>query len=338
MRYLVRSERGGITVEYAGLVLVVCSLVLALIVAGPGIGRAITGGIERSVCAVLGSCDGGGGSAEGDEEDGGGGGILGTLGDVGGTAWSGLKQAGGVFKGAGEGLWEMGEGLGTLAWNLGKGSVKSSPLWFVIDREGFEEQWQSNADTVGYIVGNPGEVASGIWHGITDPIAEDWRNGNYGEAIGRGLVEIAGAVFGGKGLNKLGKAGRVGSGADELADAGRATRGSTAGGAAVTGVTRADDVIVLGKFPQYIEEAERIGARYFNIPKPVWDRMTEAQQRAANVKFLDRAIARGSEIRLASSPFEARNLTGAFADEIRYLLKRGYTISSDGKRMIPPPE
>ena len=237
MRRLLRSERGAVTAEYGGLILVVGALVLALAVSGPGVGRMIASGVQRAVCSVFAGCEAGGagsqgevdpgGGASGDAEEEGGGGVLGTLGDIAGGAWNGVQQVGGVFKGAGEGLWEMGTGLVDLGWNLGKASVKSSALWFVVDREGWEQQWEQNAGVVSYVWNNPGEVASGIWHGIADPIAEDWRNGNYGEAVGRGVVELLGAVFGGKGLNKLGRAGGAVDDAadlgrvDDLADAGR---------------------------------------------------------------------------------------------------------------------
>jgi hypothetical protein len=63
--------------------------------------------------------------------------------------------------------------------------------------------------------------------------------------------------------------------------------------------------------------------------------MSDAERRTANQTFLDRAIARGSEVRLAS-PRTASNLTGYYAREIDYLLKQGYTISGDGTRMLPP--
>jgi hypothetical protein len=63
--------------------------------------------------------------------------------------------------------------------------------------------------------------------------------------------------------------------------------------------------------------------------------MSDAERWAANQRFLDRAIARGSEIRLAS-PVTPSNLTGYYAREIEYLVKQGYRISGDGLRMLPP--
>ena len=106
--------------------------------------------------------------------------------------------------------------------------------------------------------------------------------------------------------------------------------------AAATGATSAaDDVVVLGKYPDYINLADDLGARRFSVPDRVWRGMSDSERWAANQRFLDRAITRGSEIRLAS-PVTPSNLTGYFAREIEYLTKQGYTISRDGLRMIPP--
>jgi len=98
------------------------------------------------------------------------------------------------------------------------------------------------------------------------------------------------------------------------------------------------NAISLGKYnqvPNYIDDAAATGSRAFNISDDAWNAMSPAEQALRNERFLDEAIARGSEIRLASPPTRA-NLTGAYADEIAYLQGKGYTISSDGTHMIPP--
>ncbi len=56
----------------------------------------------------------------------------------------------------------------------------------------------------------------------------------------------------------------------------------------------ADDVVVLGKYPDYINLADDLVARRFNVPDWVWNGMSDAERWAANQRFLDRAIARGS--------------------------------------------
>ena len=92
---------------------------------------------------------------------------------------------------------------------------------------------------------------------------------------------------------------------------------------------------VLGHFPAYVAKAESLGARYFNVPSKVWNKMSPSQQWAANVKFLDRAIARGDTFYLATPAANAR--AGSwYARELKYLNSRGYTINSEGTQMLPP--
>ena len=59
---------------------------------------------------------------------------------------------------------------------------------------------------------DPGGFLSGVWRGITDPIVEDWRAGNPGEAIGRGLFGVAELLVGGKGLTRLRRGADAGPG------------------------------------------------------------------------------------------------------------------------------
>jgi hypothetical protein len=93
--------------------------------------------------------------------------------------------------------------------------------------------------------------------------------------------------------------------------------------------------VVLGKYPAYVNQAAATGSRAFSISDEAWNAMTEAEQWVRNQQFLDQAITRGSDIQLATAP-TAKNLTGFYAKEINYLTKQGYTMSSDGTRMIPP--
>ena len=74
--------------------------------------------------------------------------------------------------------------------------------------------------------------------------------------------------------------------------------------AAATQVAKAPGQCVLGHFPQYVETAEQLGARYFNIPPEIWARMSEAERWAANQRFLYWTIARGDEV-ILSTPIDA---------------------------------
>ena len=82
-----------------------------------------------------------------------------------------------------------------------------------------------------------------------------------------------------------------------------------------------------------METAEKIGARHFNIPPAIWEKLSSAEQWAANQKFLDRAIARGDEI-ILSNPFPPSKAGTALQKEVEYLLEKGYELVDDGMRLI----
>jgi len=63
--------------------------------------------------------------------------------------------------------------------------------------------------------------------------------------------------------------------------------------------------------------------------------MSDAERWAANVKFLDRMIARGDEIILATRADLAR-AGSDFAKELKYLVESGFKISKDGFRCTKP--
>lgn len=81
--------------------------------------------------------------------------------------------------------------------------------------------------------------------------------------------------------------------------------------------------------------ADKLNAKRFNIPPEIWAKMTDAERWAANTKFLDRMIARGDEIILSNSGHLAKKGT-TFFEEIQYLSSKGYKLSEDGLRMLPP--
>jgi hypothetical protein len=91
---------------------------------------------------------------------------------------------------------------------------------------------------------------------------------------------------------------------------------------------------VIGHYPEYVQLAEKTGAKFFNIPKAIWSRMSAADRWAANVKFLDRGIAQGATFRLATSLEKVRR-GSSLEREISYLLNRGYQFIKDGSALIP---
>jgi hypothetical protein len=82
-------------------------------------------------------------------------------------------------------------------------------------------------------------------------------------------------------------------------------------------------VIVIGRYPDYLELAERLGADAFNIPMSKWSKMTRGEQWRANAEFLDKAIANGQKIVLATPP-EKIPLGSTLEKELKYLASRGF--------------
>ena len=85
----------------------------------------------------------------------------------------------------------------------------------------------------------------------------------------------------------------------------------------------------------YVAYAQRIGAKFFSMPPSVYNTLTKEQAWAANTRFLDRQIAAGAVFKL-STPAHAAKKGSDFANEIRYLKDRGYTVSRSGSTMLPP--
>jgi hypothetical protein len=94
-------------------------------------------------------------------------------------------------------------------------------------------------------------------------------------------------------------------------------------------------IAVIGRYIPgggYIGLAQKLGARYFSVPTPVWAKMSPAQQWAANQKFLDRQISDNAIFKLSTSARDAMPGT-AFAKEVSYLKNKGYEVSKDGYTM-----
>jgi RHS repeat-associated protein len=99
------------------------------------------------------------------------------------------------------------------------------------------------------------------------------------------------------------------------------------------GVHNQNGVTVLGHYPEYVDMAESLGARVFKVPEKIWNSMSPEQRWAANQRFLDRAMARGDEIVLAT-PIQRARPNSFFVRELEYLREMGYVPSIDGSRMI----
>ncbi|NTZ07261.1 DUF4150 domain-containing protein [Burkholderia metallica] len=130
-----------------------------------------------------------------------------------------MHQVGGFFKGAGGAVWDMAKGLGGLAVGAAKLSPVSqaaeglSDLTGLYDYHGYSQTLDSAGKTAQAIYDHPGAIVDGI----TKPYMEAWSQGNYGEALGRGAVDIGGLFVGGVGA--AGKAGEVGNVAGKVGEA-----------------------------------------------------------------------------------------------------------------------
>lgn len=79
--------------------------------------------------------------------------------------------------------------------------------------------------------------------------------------------------------------------------------------------------------------SKELGTKPFSVPDKIWNAMTKEEQWIANQKFLDRAIAKGSEFNLAT-PIDKVRPGSYLQKEIEYLTSQGYKLSSDGTKLI----
>ena len=91
---------------------------------------------------------------------------------------------------------------------------------------------------------------------------------------------------------------------------------------------------VIGSHPEYVTKAQSIGARFFQIPPQIWDKMKDTEQLIANQRFLDEAIAQRASFLIESSKPFAEYGPG-LRYEIDYLLKRGYEWTANRTMLIP---
>lgn len=93
---------------------------------------------------------------------------------------------------------------------------------------------------------------------------------------------------------------------------------------------------VLGHFPEYLQKADQLGARRFNIPADVYAKMSPSERWAANQRFLDRLTSRGDEVVL-TTPVGRVTPGSTLEREVQYLLGRGYRAVEGGTRLVPGP-
>lgn len=90
---------------------------------------------------------------------------------------------------------------------------------------------------------------------------------------------------------------------------------------------------VIGHYPEYVELSRKLNTKPFSVPDNIWNKMTSAEQWAANQKFLDRAISKGTEFNLAT-PIDKVRPESYLQKEIEYLMSQGFKLSSDATKLI----
>jgi RHS repeat-associated protein len=177
---------------------------------------------------------------------------------------------------------------------------------------------------------DPMGLESPAWAQAIIPGQIEWDNavanfqaGNYGSAAGWAATMVAQQFLA---VGTLGTSTRV----QQSLQAARLAMAEGQAGNKVAAV--------IGKYPNYLKVADQIGAKRFNIPTNVWNKMTEAERWIANQKFLDRAISRGGDVMLDRPIKEISSVSGALRKELNYLSQRGYELSRDGSRMIRSPQ
>ncbi len=68
----------------------------------------------------------------------------------------------------------------------------------------------------------------------------------------------------------------------------------------------ATNTVSLGHYPAYVEMAQQTGARTFSMSDEAWNAMSPEEQWLRNSRFLDNAISRGDEFRLATAIDDVR--------------------------------
>jgi hypothetical protein len=87
-------------------------------------------------------------------------------------------------------------------------------------------------------------------------------------------------------------------------------------------------IVVLGRFPNYLNVAKSLGAKVYDVANPSVE---------GNMAFIDQAVATQSRIMFSDPPFAPENAGSMLEQEaLRLQNVHGYTITPT--RAIPPPQ
>ena len=170
-----------------------------------------------------------------------------------------------------------------------------------------------------YMTGPGPHTAGGLLQSTATGVGIGTVTGGAGGAASHGLSTVGGKLLGHAAPAPSAPGTRFIAGADGITD--------RLGG-------HVPDAISLGHYPAYVDLAQSTGARTFSMSDDAFNAMSEREQWVRNSRFLDNAIDRGSEIRLAT-PFDAARPDSFYERELQHLVKRGYHPSADGTSMLP---
>jgi Flp pilus assembly pilin Flp len=285
-----RRESGAATLEYAGLLLLVGTVIAALLAVG--IPVLVGGKTNAAVCAVfLGdgcqapaggtSTTGPGDGSSTATRPGQNGGTNGSPGNEDGSdwnstytgmnpaqaAWSGLgDQLGGFFSGLGNGIKDVATGIGGGIWDdvTGIGNLIAHPI--------------ESVKGLGWAVTHPAEAGRQlVWD---DESEQEWDHGSKVKAVSRAVWNVGSWFIPGydigKIVSKVGKTGKVASEAGKLAKLARLSEEAEAAAARARRAADAGDLNgarraaaeARGKADEAAEEARKNGCKLVSLGPP----------------------------------------------------------------------
>ena len=94
-------------------------------------------------------------------------------------------------------------------------------------------------------------------------------------------------------------------------------------------------MVVLGSFPEYLEEANRQGANAMTLSARAWQFFgNNGDQWTTFRAFLEASRRRRGDIRLATHPAAISSGSMA-AQELAHLISHGFRLDSTGTRLLP---
>ncbi len=92
-------------------------------------------------------------------------------------------------------------------------------------------------------------------------------------------------------------------------------------------IVQKDNIVSLGKYPQYVLQAQANGERTFEMSDEAWQSMKPEDRDLVNQRFLKKYADSNAVFHLATDWSQA---TSSYAKELEYLSSRGYTPTPDG--------